>query len=71
MKSYKAIKEFYDMQDNNHLYREGDTYPRDGADVSNERIKELSSGNNATKAPLIEEVRLRRMAYTDEINDED
>ena len=71
MRSYKVVKEFYDINDNNQLYREGDTYPRDGADVSNERIKELSTSENATRTPLIEEIKSRRNAYTDEINDED
>lgn len=65
MKTYTAIKEFYDAQDGNKLYKPGDTYPRDGADISAERIKELSTSENAAKTPLIEEVKSRR-TYEDE-----
>ena len=65
MKTYIAIKEFYDAQDGNQLYKPGDTYPRDGAEVSADRIKELSTSENAAKTPLIEEVKSRR-TYEDE-----
>lgn len=71
MRTYKAIREFIDTKDNNRFYHVGDTYPRDGANVSNERISELSTNKNASKIPLIEEIRSKRTPYTDEINDED
>ena len=65
MKTYTVIKEFYDAQDDNRLYKPGDVYPREGAEVSAERIKELSTSDNACKTPLIEEVKSRR-SYEDE-----
>lgn len=56
MVRYRAIVNFYDLQDNNHLYRKGKEYPRDGLQVSEDRIKELLGGNNKQKRPVIEEV---------------
>ena len=53
---YKVIVEFGDLADNKHRYKVGDTYPREGAKPTQDRIKELSSGKNATGKPLIEEV---------------
>ena len=53
MKTYKAIVEFYDSQDGNTLYKVGDTYPREGAEVSAERIASLSSCDNLCRIPLI------------------
>lgn len=50
---YKVIKRFYDLR-NNHAFSVGDTFPHDGVDE--ERIAELSSGNNKIGVPLIEEV---------------
>ena len=38
---YKVIKHFIDLHDNDHSYNEGDIFPREGGDVSEERIKEL------------------------------
>ena len=37
---YKVIKYFTDLQDNEHPYNAGDTFPRDGLTVSRERIIE-------------------------------
>lgn len=59
---YKVIKAFADIKDKYHQYKEGDTYPRDGADTDNERIAELSSSDNLQKAPLIEEVKEKTTA---------
>lgn len=53
---YKVLKTFADLQDNKHLYHEGDTYPRDNVFVSDVRIAELCSNNNALRQPLIEKV---------------
>ena len=39
-------KPWKDLEDNNHLYRKGDDYPREGLEVSKKRIKELSSDKN-------------------------
>lgn len=53
---YKVIKAFTDLQDNNHLYKEGDAYPRDGASVLPSRVKELASKANRRGEPLIKEI---------------
>ena len=51
---YKVIKHFIDLHDNDHSYNEGDIFPREGVDVSEERIKELSGSDNKQHTPLIE-----------------
>jgi hypothetical protein len=53
---YKVIKHFTDMQDGNHPYNVGDTFPREGAKVLASRYKELASSKNRQGCPLIEEV---------------
>lgn len=50
---YKAIKYFVDLQDNRHSYNAGDTFPRDGLEVSRDRIVELSTAINKRNEPLI------------------
>ena len=45
--SYRVIRSFHDLQDDMHLYRVGDTYPRAGSQPSAQRITALESGNNA------------------------
>ncbi len=59
---YKVIKKFADLQDNRHIYAVGDTFPRGGMDVSEDRIKELSRNNNKLRTPLIEEVNTKKPA---------
>ena len=51
---YKVIKHFIDLHDNDHSYNEGDIFPREGVDVSKERIEELAGSNNKQHSPLIE-----------------
>jgi hypothetical protein len=51
---YKVIKFFTDLQDNEHAYHVGDTFPRDGMDVSLDRLAELSGKDNKQGVPLIE-----------------
>jgi hypothetical protein len=53
---YRVIKYFTDLQDNNHAYRVGDIYPREGFAPSIKRINELLSGDNKRKVKLIEEL---------------
>lgn len=53
---YRVIKLFVDLQDNNHKYDVGDTYPRKGLNVLQSRINELASNKNLQKTPLIEEI---------------
>lgn len=52
---YKVIRYFIDLEDNNHAYHVGDTFPRDGKKVSVERINALLSGDNKRKAKMIVE----------------
>ena len=54
---HKVIKAFLDLQDGNHLYNEGDTFPREGSKPSPERIKELAGKDNKIGEPLIKAVR--------------
>lgn len=54
--SYKVIKSFTDLQDNNFLYNEGDTFPRKGFNVLPSRINELSTSENRRGEPLIVEI---------------
>ena len=53
---YEVIRYFTDAQDNDYAYREGDIYPREGHSVSDLRIKDLMSGNNFQRIPLIKRV---------------
>lgn len=53
---YKVIKHFVDLQDNNHKYDVGDTYPRKGLNVLPSRTNELASSKNRQGVPLIEEI---------------
>lgn len=55
MKRYRAIITFSDLQDNQHIYKVGSDYPRDGSQVTQERINELLGGNNKINRPVIEE----------------
>lgn len=52
---YRVIKDFKDLQDGNHVYREGDKYPRKGR-PKKERVEELLGSENKRGEPLIEEV---------------
>lgn len=54
---YKVVSYFTDLQDANHPYNIGDTYPRNGLTVTAERIAELAGKSNLRGMPLIEEVR--------------
>lgn len=56
MKKFRVIKYFTDLQDNGHAYHEGDIFPREGLEVSDERIEELSTDANRRKQPLIKAI---------------
>lgn len=56
----KVIHEFLDLQDNNHYYQVGDTFPRKGVEVSKERMVELSTSANKIGVPLIEASKRKR-----------
>ena len=53
---YIVTRYFTDAQDNEHPYREGDIYPREGLTVSDARLKDLLSGNNFQRVPLIKRI---------------
>ena len=52
---YIVRRDFSDLHDNEHIYRVGDKYPRDGIEVDEERVKVLASTSNRIGEPLIEE----------------
>lgn len=56
MAKYEVIKYFTDLQDNSHPYNVGDIFPRQGKDVTETRIAELSGSNNKQRTPLIKKV---------------
>lgn len=64
---YEVIRDFTDLQDNEYPYSVGDLFPRDGLEVSGERLKELSSSQNLQKRPLIKKVESKQYTKT-EIN---
>lgn len=49
------MKDFTDLEDGRHVYREGDKYPRKGK-ATKKRIEELSSTKNKRKEAVIKEV---------------
>lgn len=51
---YRVIEYFTDLHDDDHEYREGDVFPREGIKVSKERLEELASAENLRGIPLIE-----------------
>lgn len=59
---YKVIKYFTDLQDGNHPYNVGDTFPRSGVTIDAERLAELSGSNNKQNCPLIEKVEEKPVA---------
>ena len=58
---YKVIVRFMDLQDENHIYEVGDTFPRDGVKVGTNRINELMSCENKIGCPLIEKTTRKRV----------
>ncbi|KLR75276.1 hypothetical protein ABH20_00855 [Geobacillus sp. T6] len=57
MTKYVVIEAFKDAKDGQHIYRVGDTYPREGHKPSKKRIEELLSKGNRIGRPLIVEVK--------------
>lgn len=53
---YKVVAAFTDLQDDKHLYRVGDAFPREGLTVTEERLEELAGSKNRLHKPLIEAV---------------
>ena len=50
---FKVISRFADLQDKNHVYEAGDVFPREGMEVTEERLAELSGCHNKQHKPLI------------------
>lgn len=51
---YKVIKFFTDLHDNEYPYNVGELFPREGMEVSENRLVELSGSDNKQGVPLIE-----------------
>lgn len=55
MAKYKVIHDFTDIQDEKHVYRVGDKFPRNGR-AKKARLTELMGEENKIGKPLIAEV---------------
>lgn len=51
---YRVIKSFTDLHDGDYPYDVGDSFPRKGVKVTEERLIELSGSSNKQGTPLIE-----------------
>lgn len=57
MDKYVVIYEkFKDLKDNNHIYKKGDIYPREGLTPTKKRINELTSEKNKIGEVLIQKI---------------
>ena len=63
--AYKVIKLFTDLHDNDYLYKVGDTFPRKGISVTEERIAELAGSDNKQHTPLIVKVEAKNKKASD------
>lgn len=54
--AYKVIKDFTDEKAGGRVYRKDNVFPAEGLQVSEERLKELSTKENKRNEVLIEEV---------------
>ena len=54
--AYKVIVAFSDLEDNGHLYKAGDKYPRDGVSPVESRVEFLSTSRNLIGKPVIERI---------------
>lgn len=68
---YRVVARFADLQDREHVYYPGDAFPRDGAEVSEERLRELSTADNRLGKPLIEKVEKKVEAPVEDAKDEE
>ncbi len=53
---YEVIKYFTDLEDNDYAYNVGDTFPRLGKQVTEERVAMLLNGNNKRHERLLKAV---------------
>jgi hypothetical protein len=57
MDKYVVIYEkFKDLKDNDHIYKKGDIYPREGLTPTKKRINELTSEKNKIGEVLIQKI---------------
>lgn len=68
---YRVIRFFTDLHDGNHPYNVGDSFPREGIEVADERIVELASSDNKQGVPLIEAVEDEDSEDTEENSKDD
>lgn len=68
---YRVIRFFTDLHDGNHPYNVGDSFPREGIEVADERIVELASSDNKQGVPLIEAVEDEGFEDTEENSKDD
>ena len=70
---YVSVREksWKDLEDNNHIYKKGDVYPREGLEVSKKRINELSGTKNKIGEVLIAKVEDTIKTDTVVINEND
>lgn len=68
---YKVIHYFRDLHDNDHEYKPGDTFPREGIKVDEKRLAELSGDSNKQGKPLIKKVDEKPVEKPDEQVGED
>ena len=54
--TFQVIAPFVDLEDGHHMYRKGDIYPREGLNVSEERIMQLLSTQNKAHKSFLERV---------------
>lgn len=57
MTKYVALVYFEDNQDDKTAYEVGTLFPREGVEVSDERLEKLSTSNNAQGRPVIAELK--------------
>lgn len=67
---YKVIERFEDAQDNGYEYQVGDVYPRNGLEVSEERLTELSTTNNRRNLIAIKLVEDKQVEQSEASADE-
>lgn len=51
--TYVVVKDFKDLEDNNHIYKKDHQYPRNNKKADPERVKALSTTDNKRKEVLI------------------
>lgn len=54
--TFLVVVPFIDLEDGHHMYRKGDIYPREGLNVSDERIMQLLSTQNKAHKSFLERV---------------